>query len=524
MLAAVLGPGRALRAWRRSRPFWGGLLLVLAGVELLFLPLFDVIMRGALGMVMHMGVGGYAGILLGCMLVGCGLGAWLQPVHRTFYAVLGAVAAVASLPASNMGGFFLAMLLGVVGASLVFGWVPSATDPGPDTPDPPATEADEDSGLDLVLSQETTGRGQPEARRPVPGSRAHRASALLLPLLLASPIALGEDLECTLDSCALVGDEPTPDTTAALEPATEETRETWSSEALRWLTSQGEPQQRAKRVVAAGLTGERELTTGEYSLWKDVVRHLGPPPGGDSALPPPPTAVTLPAPSLELPPEPPDLPDLPDLPEPDVVPPDLKLPAEPIPGLPGVPPRLPEFELPGMPSLPPGTEPTLPPLLAEGGRSPELNDPRAKAAPGLRAYRNKVVLRAGTVRVEAFAYEGVAEVPSADGGEVEMMKFTADSFTASDGVAGTITGPGSSTAMESSALEFGGSIEIYATEFSGVLMGVPVRLTPDSAEARMLQLFNTLTPRMPVEMTDVVALQPILLADRMKGRISLAAS
>jgi len=41
----------AFRAWRRSRPFWGGLLLVLGGLELLALPLTGVFIHGAIKLV-----------------------------------------------------------------------------------------------------------------------------------------------------------------------------------------------------------------------------------------------------------------------------------------------------------------------------------------------------------------------------------------------------------------------------------------------------------------------------------------
>ena len=39
------------QAWRRSRPFWGGLLLILAGLELVLLPLSGVLVHGGLKLV-----------------------------------------------------------------------------------------------------------------------------------------------------------------------------------------------------------------------------------------------------------------------------------------------------------------------------------------------------------------------------------------------------------------------------------------------------------------------------------------
>src|SRR5215471_14341835 len=55
------------RAWRRSRPFWGGLLLALAGAELLLIPL----PMNSMGLILHIGTGGVLGILIGALLIVC---------------------------------------------------------------------------------------------------------------------------------------------------------------------------------------------------------------------------------------------------------------------------------------------------------------------------------------------------------------------------------------------------------------------------------------------------------------------
>ncbi len=115
---------QSFRGWRRSRPFWGGLLLVLAGLELLAIPLLSVLAHGSVKVVIYIGVGGVFGVLIGGLLVACGLLIWFHPVQRVFYAIAGVLLAVASFVATNLGGFFLGMLLGVTGASLSFGWTP----------------------------------------------------------------------------------------------------------------------------------------------------------------------------------------------------------------------------------------------------------------------------------------------------------------------------------------------------------------------------------------------------------------
>ena len=151
--------GARFRAWRRGRPFWGGLLLILAGLELLLIPVGSLLVHGAVKIVIYIGIGGVFGIIFGCVLIACGLLSWFHPVQRVFYAVVGALLALGSFVVTNLGGFFLGMLLGVIGASLVFGWTPvTPQDRGRHR----TRRAPEPSdGLDAVLGEPDTG--------PVPG-------------------------------------------------------------------------------------------------------------------------------------------------------------------------------------------------------------------------------------------------------------------------------------------------------------------------------------------------------------------
>jgi hypothetical protein len=112
------------RAWRRSRPFWGGLLLVLSGLELLVLPLTGVLVHGQIKLVIYIGIGGVFGVLIGALLIVSGLALWFNPAHRTFYGIAGLVLGIVSFPASNLGGFFLGMLLAIIGGALGFAWSP----------------------------------------------------------------------------------------------------------------------------------------------------------------------------------------------------------------------------------------------------------------------------------------------------------------------------------------------------------------------------------------------------------------
>jgi hypothetical protein len=116
----------SFRAYRRSRPFWGGLLLILGGIELLGIPLSGILSRGAVRLVVYIGIGGVFGVLIGVLLVTAGIAVWSNPEHRAFYGIAGVILGVASFPTSNLGGFFLCMLLAIIGGSLAFAWAPAA--------------------------------------------------------------------------------------------------------------------------------------------------------------------------------------------------------------------------------------------------------------------------------------------------------------------------------------------------------------------------------------------------------------
>lgn len=131
------------RAWRRSRPFWGGLLLIVAGVELVLLPLSGVLVHGGLKLVIYIGIGGVFGVLIGALLIAAGTALLVNPVHRSFYGIAGIILGIASFPASNLGGFFLGMLLAIIGGALGYAWAPVAADgegtrPAADSPGPGA--------------------------------------------------------------------------------------------------------------------------------------------------------------------------------------------------------------------------------------------------------------------------------------------------------------------------------------------------------------------------------------------------
>ncbi|MFJ3845074.1 DUF6114 domain-containing protein [Streptomyces albidoflavus] len=134
---AGLRQGRVwFRAFRRTRPFWGGVWLVAGGWTVLKFSL------APMQLVVSTGFDGIAGYLLGGGMILSGLVPLAAPQQRYTFGIIGAVLAVVSLVASNLGGFLLGMALGVLGGSMMVGWGPkrparaerhSAAGSGPDS-------------------------------------------------------------------------------------------------------------------------------------------------------------------------------------------------------------------------------------------------------------------------------------------------------------------------------------------------------------------------------------------------------
>ncbi len=365
----------AFRGWRRTRPFWGGFLLLLAGIELLLIPLSGIFIHGAVRLVVYIGIGGVFGVLLGALLIACGLLLWLNPAHRTFYAIAGVLLAVLSFIASNLGGFFIGMLLGIIGGSMGFGWTPSADRP---------------------------------ARRPLdpPRHGGRVMAAAVLPLLLAST--------------TLAGRTTAHDTTPAQQ-----------QNCILWVL-----------------------------------------------------CLPLPAPS------------------PDPAP----AATQPAPAGAGT-------------GATPGSSPgssSQPGTLA-GPASGSQSRPRTAAGPpGVEASTATSVIVAGSATLDGLSYQGTAQVPTASG-TLTMMKFTMSSLTLAGDVRATITQNGQTTVTTNSSLEFSGGVVLYATRLSGRLLGVPVTLTPGNVITVLLKLLNSLTPLVPVTMTDVTTDDFLVASDNLQA-------
>ncbi|MFE2125022.1 DUF6114 domain-containing protein [Streptomyces amritsarensis] len=116
----LLSRRRRWRRWRLSRPFWGGLFAILAGAWICVLPL------APLKVMLQQGVAGIPSVLMGIVMVVLGLTAWFSPSQRALSGVLTTLIATAALVLSNLGGFLIGTLLGILGGGLMFAWQPYA--------------------------------------------------------------------------------------------------------------------------------------------------------------------------------------------------------------------------------------------------------------------------------------------------------------------------------------------------------------------------------------------------------------
>jgi hypothetical protein len=110
------------RDWRRRRPFWGGLLAILAGLPILYFP-YARLSFGGLSFAMST-TGGAGSLIIGILLMVLGVSAWLQPTSRVFAGVATILLTLVSIPVSNLAGFGMGLVPGLIGGGLMAAWAP----------------------------------------------------------------------------------------------------------------------------------------------------------------------------------------------------------------------------------------------------------------------------------------------------------------------------------------------------------------------------------------------------------------
>ncbi|MFF7589967.1 DUF6114 domain-containing protein [Kitasatospora purpeofusca] len=167
---------RGFREFRRSRPFWGGLLAMIAGVPILYFPYAHLSLGGVtIAMSTTAGAGS---LIIGVLLIILGLTAWFQPAVRIFAGVATTLLTLVSIPVSNLAGFGMALLPGLIGGGLMMAWAKL-----PEPAVAPAAEAPgaaEGTTAESVATEQPAAApvaAEPVAEEPVAGAATEQPAA-----------------------------------------------------------------------------------------------------------------------------------------------------------------------------------------------------------------------------------------------------------------------------------------------------------------------------------------------------------
>ena len=102
--------------WREPRPFWGGVLLMLAGLIIGWVPIQFATELAVIG-----GAFTVVGLVFAVMVFLCGAFVLARPEMSTIFGVLGIALSILSLVGA-LGGLFVGMLVGIAGGNLCIAW------------------------------------------------------------------------------------------------------------------------------------------------------------------------------------------------------------------------------------------------------------------------------------------------------------------------------------------------------------------------------------------------------------------
>jgi Family of unknown function (DUF6114) len=152
--ADVAGAARqAGRGWRRSRPFWGAVVILAAGGETAAVR-FTLPLRAAWTILP-------AGLLIAGGMIACGVLLLFDPAQRSLYAVGAVLLSITALETSHLGGYLVGTLLGLAGGAMAFAWVPGL--PSAPRAAPP--------GFTLILGEADRPAGTPHRPAAAPARR-----------------------------------------------------------------------------------------------------------------------------------------------------------------------------------------------------------------------------------------------------------------------------------------------------------------------------------------------------------------
>ncbi|PJI94041.1 DUF6114 domain-containing protein [Luteimicrobium subarcticum] len=503
----------AFRAWTRGRPFVGGLLVVLAGVEMFFSGQLD------LGHIhLQFGIQGFQAMVIPVVLVLLGVLLWTMPVHRVFYGVIALVLSVYSLIGVNLGGFFIGMLLGMAGGIVAVSWLPrtAAT-----TPDAPADDASDASDPDRrpTTRRAPSGRTAPDDDYSlVPGFEPEDSPA---PVPAASPATLTLHTVETAGDDTASGPRPflpasadpdaTPSTSPAATPAPADAPSSAPSSAPGATSRRGRRLTRATgaAVVAVcaaagvGAVNAAQAPPADASAEASIpvptfLQWLVPGSAGGSAEEPAPTGGPTAAQTATG-----DRTDTPATATPT--------PTESSSTTPSTTPGTDVTTAPGTaPSTGSGgtTSPTTEPTgTASPTATSPLPDPTT-AAPRLTSTSADPVapvaishLEGSTLQLTNSVYQGNVTLRRADGTTVEVMKFTADKSVIDDFSLDVPNGDGHGLLTTSSKVTNTGHVVLYATRLEGYLLGFKFTFKPETPPPGVIPLPSLSDPRMELVAT-----------------------
>ena len=114
----VSTPVRRFREFRWTRPFWAAVLVAISGIEMAILPFGPTDAR------IQAGANAFLGLICSVVLLLMALVLLALPSQRVVAGLIAVGVSLCSFPLTNLGGFVLGMLLGILGGSMAVGWVP----------------------------------------------------------------------------------------------------------------------------------------------------------------------------------------------------------------------------------------------------------------------------------------------------------------------------------------------------------------------------------------------------------------
>ncbi|MFC8615563.1 DUF6114 domain-containing protein [Micromonospora purpureochromogenes] len=434
---------RGFRRWRRTRPFWGGLFTALAGVEM-----FASTRMTLNGLSFHSGATGLYSLLIPVILLTCGLLLWFSPGQRLFYSIVAAVTTIYSLMGLNLGGFFVGLLLGMVGSALGFAWTPlrsteapaSAVD-APGDEDRDTAGSDDPTLADELLPPLPRQRGDApayEQERPAPapaGYDAPPAGPRDPRYLAVALVVLG------LSASGLVASRPSPVQAA---PAVPTPAATTTCPSAPPASPSATPGRNAPTATPSASASPSPTPTRDGGVLGDILRGIGDLFTGGGREEPSASPSASPTPSAKA-----------------AAPTAGPTPTGRTSSRTGCAPSRPS-----RPSRPGQVEPgKLLPRIA-----PEPGQPKVAQQPSK--------LTGSSVTMSSLRFEGIVDLPTANGTlkalKFSMSKAVTDDFKlVADGPAGR------NQQYVTDRLTVQGDVAFYATRFVGRLLGIKITLTPD---------------------------------------------